>query len=42
MVEAKIDQGILDVVTCEIEIECLPTNILEHPAVDVTEPDHAD
>ncbi len=33
----KTDQGILDVVTREIEIECLPTNIPAHLAVDVTE-----
>jgi large subunit ribosomal protein L25 len=33
----KTDQGILDVVTREIEIECLPTDIPEHIAVDVTE-----
>jgi large subunit ribosomal protein L25 len=33
----KTDQGILDVVTREIEIECLPGNIPAHIAVDVTE-----
>ena len=33
----KTDQGILDVVTREIEIECLPTNIPAHLAVDVSE-----
>jgi large subunit ribosomal protein L25 len=33
----KTDQGILDVVTREIEIECLPTNIPAHLTVDVTE-----
>jgi large subunit ribosomal protein L25 len=33
----KTDQGILDIVTREIEIETLPTNIPEHIAVDVTE-----
>jgi large subunit ribosomal protein L25 len=33
----KTDQGILDVVTREIEIECLPTNIPAHIPVDVTE-----
>ncbi len=33
----KTDQGILDVVTREIEIECLPTNIPAHLAVDVTD-----
>lgn len=33
----KTDQGILDVVTREIEIECLPTDIPAHIAVDVTE-----
>ena len=33
----KTDQGILDVVTREIEIECLPTNIPAHLPVDVTE-----
>jgi large subunit ribosomal protein L25 len=33
----KTDQGILDVVTREIEIECLPTNIPAHVPVDVTE-----
>ena len=33
----KTDQGILDVVTREIEIECLPTKIPAHLAVDVTE-----
>ncbi|MFY9550122.1 MAG: 50S ribosomal protein L25 [Thermoanaerobaculia bacterium] len=33
----KTDQGILDVVTREIEIETLPTNIPEHLPVDVTE-----
>jgi len=33
----KTDQGILDVVTREIEIECLPGNIPAHLPVDVTE-----
>ncbi len=33
----KTDQGILDVVTREIEIECLPGNIPAHIAVDVSE-----
>src|SRR5262245_7880973 len=33
----KTDQGILDVVTREIEIECLPTDIPAHLPVDVTE-----
>jgi large subunit ribosomal protein L25 len=33
----KADQGILDVVTREIEIECLPADIPSHIAVDVTE-----
>jgi len=33
----KADAGILDVVTREIEIECLPGNIPAHIAVDVTE-----
>ena len=33
----KTDQGILDVVTREIEIECLPTNIPAHLPVDVSE-----
>jgi large subunit ribosomal protein L25 len=33
----KTDQGILDVVTREIEIECLPTNIPAHLPIDVTE-----
>ncbi|HEY2797722.1 MAG TPA: 50S ribosomal protein L25 [Thermoanaerobaculia bacterium] len=33
----KTDQGILDLVTREIEIECLPGNIPAHIAVDVTE-----
>ena len=33
----KTDQGILDVVTREIEIECLPTNIPAHIPIDVTE-----
>ena len=33
----KTDQGILDVVTREIEIECLPTDIPAHIAVDVSE-----
>jgi large subunit ribosomal protein L25 len=33
----KADQGILDVVTREIEVECLPTNIPAHMRVDVTE-----
>jgi large subunit ribosomal protein L25 len=33
----KTDQGILDVVTREIEIECLPTDIPAHIPVDVTE-----
>jgi len=33
----KTDQGILDVVTREIEIECLPTNIPQHLPVDVAE-----
>ena len=32
----KEDQGILDLVTREIEIECLPSNIPAHLAVDVT------
>src|SRR5262245_16002390 len=33
----KVDQGILDIVTREIEIECLPTDIPAHIPVDVTE-----
>jgi large subunit ribosomal protein L25 len=33
----RADAGILDLVTREIEIECLPTNIPAHIAVDVTE-----
>jgi len=33
----KVDAGILDFVTREIEIECLPGNIPEHLPVDVTE-----
>jgi large subunit ribosomal protein L25 len=33
----KTDGGILDVVTREIEIECLPANIPAHIAVDVAE-----
>ena len=33
----KTDQGILDVVTREIEIECLPTDIPENIAVDISE-----
>ncbi len=33
----KTDGGILDVVTREIEIECLPADIPAHIAVDVTE-----
>jgi large subunit ribosomal protein L25 len=33
----KTDGGILDVVTREIEIECLPANIPAHIAVDVTD-----
>ena len=33
----KTDQGILDVVTREIEIECLPGNIPAHLPVDVSE-----
>lgn len=33
----KADAGILDVVTREIEIECLPANIPAHLSVDVTE-----
>jgi large subunit ribosomal protein L25 len=33
----KIDAGILDFVTREIEIECLPGNIPEHLPLDVTE-----
>ena len=33
----KTDQGILDVVTREIEIECLPGNIPAHIPIDVTE-----
>ncbi len=33
----RTDQGILDVVTREIEIECLPGNIPAHLAVDVSE-----
>jgi large subunit ribosomal protein L25 len=33
----KTDQGILDVVTREIEIECLPSNIPAHLPVDVAE-----
>ncbi len=33
----KADQGILDVVTREIEIECLPSNIPAHIALDVSE-----
>ncbi len=32
----KADAGILDVVTREIEIECLPSDIPAHLAVDVT------
>jgi large subunit ribosomal protein L25 len=33
----KVDAGILDFVTREIEIECLPGNIPEHLPLDVTE-----
>ena len=33
----KTDFGILDIVTREIEIECLPSNIPAHLSVDVTE-----
>jgi large subunit ribosomal protein L25 len=33
----RVDFGILDLVTREIEIECLPTNIPAHIAVDVSE-----
>jgi large subunit ribosomal protein L25 len=33
----KTDQGILDLVTREIEIECLPTDIPAHIPVDVSE-----
>jgi large subunit ribosomal protein L25 len=33
----KVDAGILDFVTREIEIECLPTDIPEHLPVDVSE-----
>lgn len=33
----RADAGILDLVTREIEIECLPTNIPAHIAVDVSE-----
>ena len=33
----KADGGILDLVTREVEIECLPTNIPAHLVVDVTE-----
>jgi large subunit ribosomal protein L25 len=33
----KVDAGILDFVTREIEIECLPGNIPDHLPVDVTE-----
>ena len=33
----KADAGILDLVTREIEVECLPTNIPAHIAVDVSE-----
>ena len=33
----KADEGILDLVTREIEIECLPTNIPAHIAVDVSD-----
>ena len=33
----RVDAGILDLVTREIEIECLPTSIPAHIAVDVTE-----
>jgi large subunit ribosomal protein L25 len=33
----KTDGGILDLVTREIEIECLPTNIPAHIAVDVSD-----
>ena len=33
----KTDGGILDIVTREIEIECLPTDIPEHLSVDVTD-----
>ncbi len=32
----KADAGILDLVTREVEIECLPANIPAHIAVDVT------
>ena len=33
----RADAGVLDLVTREIEIECLPTNIPAHIAVDVSE-----
>jgi large subunit ribosomal protein L25 len=33
----KTEGGILDIVTREVEIECLPTNIPAHLTVDVTE-----
>src|SRR5215469_18520720 len=33
----KADGGILDLVTREVEIECLPTNIPAHLTVDVTD-----
>lgn len=33
----KTDQGILDIVTREIEIECLPSNIPAHIGVDVSD-----
>jgi len=33
----RVDAGILDLVTREIEIECLPTSIPAHIAIDVTE-----
>lgn len=33
----KADAGVLDLVTREIEVECLPTNIPAHIAVDVSE-----
>lgn len=33
----KVDAGILDIVTREIEVECLPGNIPEHLPVDVSD-----
>lgn len=33
----KVDAGILDIVTREIEVECLPGNIPDHLPVDVTD-----